>query len=339
MTEEEAVYTGPPPTLRPSTALATPTAPDPTEPEETAAAPEPRPFLLAMRDASWAWWRPLAGGLVIAFLLGIALILTRIVDLLAGGTTDLDPVPLTWRGLLVPGLALAVALPAVALAWPVAHGVGPGRGMSAAGRLRRPLLGRMCLLALATAGVGVGLATAGAVLLAGREVTGPVPEWGWVLLAGLLTVPLRAAAEEVLFRGYLSQAVAGWMGRPRVGAAVAAVVSAVLGAALHGTDDLTGFLGRVALGLVASAAVLLTGGLEAAIALHALCAVVVLLLGAGLGESAVPALVPAGPGQAFVLLGVAGLAAFLALAARSGARSTGGSDPGPERRVSSSPAP
>lgn len=313
---DEEFYAGPPPTLRPAGDDVLPVA----APEETGPAadgrPAPPPFLLAMRDVPWAWWRPLAGLLVLAFLLGIGLILTRIVDLLGGVGADPDPVPLTWQGLLVTGLLSALALPAVALAWPLVHGVGPGRAVSVTGRVRGPLLRRAIVLALVTAGSAVGLATAGAVLLADRSVTGPVPDVAWVLVAGLLTVPLRAAAEEVLFRGYLSQAVAGWIGRPRTGAAVAALVSAVLWAALYGTDDLTGFLGRVAFGLAASAAVALTGGVEAAVALHVVCGVVVLLLGAGLGEEAVPALVPSGPGEFVALVGMAGLAAFLGLLVR-----------------------
>lgn len=338
--QDEEPYTGPPPTLRPSPAPGPPETP----PRDggPAAEPEPAgptPYLLAMRDASWAWWRPVAGLLLIAFLLGIALVLAGIVEVLTGVDAQLDPVPLTWRGLLVTDLLLAAALPAVLLAWPVVHDVGPGRGASDAGRLRLPLLQRSTLLALVTAGAGIALATAGAVLLAGREITGPVPAVGWVLVVGLLTVPLRAAAEEYLFRGYLSQAVAGWIGRPRAGAVAAAVVSSVLWAALYGTDDRVGFLGRVALGLAASAAVALTGGLEAAIALHAVCGVVVLLLGAGLGEDAVPGLVPQGPGPALALLGAAGLAGYVAVLERRAARGGGGGPvPGP-RRVSSSSAP
>lgn len=316
-------YAGPPPTLAPPPEPRAPVA----EPGDGAATgtPEPAgppPFLLALRDVGWAWWRPLAGLAVIAFLLGIALVLTRITDVLTGTGTgaDLDPVPLTWRGLLVTDLFLAVALPAVLLAWPIAHGVGPGRGLSVEGRLRLPLLRRLLVVALVTAGVGVALGVAGAVLLADREAPGPVPELPWVLLVGLLTVPLRAAAEEVLFRGYLAQAVAGWVGRPRAGAVVAAVVTSLVWAALYGTDDLTGFLGRVALGLAASAVVALTGGVEAAIALHVVVAVVVLLLGSVLGEDAVPGMVPGGPGEAFALVGVVGLAAFVGLVARRGTR-------------------
>ena len=316
----EERYAGPPPTLPPSAELRTALPPRPEPSVDRPGADRPTSYLLAMRDAGWAWWRPLAGLGVIALLLGIALVLTRITDVLTGTGADLDAVPLTWPSLLVTNLLLAVALPAVLLAWPIAHGVGPGRGLSVAGRLRVPQLRRLLLLALATAGVGVALGIAGAVLLADRAAPGPVPDLPWVLVVGLLTVPLRAAAEEVLFRGYLAQAVAGWIGRPRAGAVVAAVVTSLLWAAAYGTDDLTGFLGRLALGLAASAAVALTGGLEAAIALHVVVAVVVLLLGAVLGEDAVPGMVAGGPGEAFALVGAVGLVAFVALATRRGAR-------------------
>ena len=54
-----------------------------------------------------------------------------------------------------------------------------------------------------------------AVAATGVEVTGPGPSFPWMLLVVLTTTPLQAAAEEYVFRGYLSQAIAGWIGRPR----------------------------------------------------------------------------------------------------------------------------
>ena len=42
-----------------------------------------------------------------------------------------------------------------------------------------------------------------------------------LLVVILLTTPLQSAAEEVGFRGYLSQAVASWFARPVTGALVA----------------------------------------------------------------------------------------------------------------------
>ena len=44
------------------------------------------------------------------------------------------------------------------------------------------------------------------------------------------------------------------------------------------------------------------------------------LVGTWAGEDAVPGLVPGGPGEAFALVGALGLAAFVAVVARRGAR-------------------
>ena len=100
----------------------------------------------------------------------------------------------------------------------------------------------------------------------------------------LLTTPLQSAAEEYLFRGYLSQAIAGWIRRPAVGAVVAAVVTAALFSLAHAPGDLPTFLDRFAFGLAASAVVWLTGGLEAAIVLHAVNNVLVFVLAGALGD-------------------------------------------------------
>ena len=108
--------------------------------------------------------------------------------------------------------------------------------------------------------------------------------YGWLLVVVLLTTPLQSAAEEYLFRGYLSQAVAGWVRRPRAGAVRAALVTAALFSLAHLPPDLPTFLHLFALGLAASAVVWLTGGLEAAIALHTVNNVVIFVLAGALGE-------------------------------------------------------
>ncbi|RBY86345.1 hypothetical protein DQ241_12360 [Blastococcus sp. TF02A-30] len=282
-----------------------------------APAAPPTPFLLAMRRPGWAWWRPVAGLALLAFLAGIAVVLVRVVTLLTGVRPDAGlPAGADWRSLLLTAVPWALAVPAVLLAWPLAHGTGPGPGLSAAGRFRWPLLRRAAVLALLSVGPALGLAVAAAVLLADRELPGPVGAVGWVLLVAVLLVPLQAAGEEFLFRGYLAQSVAAWTGRPRLGAALAALGSAVAWAALHGTDHLGGFLARVALGLLLSALVALTGGLEAAVALHAVVALLVMVLTALLGEGAVPGTAGSAPGEVFVLVSAVGVLVFAALATR-----------------------
>ena len=71
-------------------------------------------------------------------------------------------------------------------------------------------------------------------------------------------------AEEVFFRGYLLQALGSLVAQPWFGV----VVSAVVFALLHGTQNLPLFVDRLAFGLLAGVLVWRTGGLEAGIAAH-----------------------------------------------------------------------
>ena len=87
--------------------------------------------------------------------------------------------------------------------------------------------------------------------------------WGFLVVI-ILTSPLQAAAEEVFFRGYLMQALGSLVAQPWFGV----VVSAVVFALLHGTQNLPLFLDRLGFGLLAAVLVWRTGGLEAGIAAH-----------------------------------------------------------------------
>jgi len=88
--------------------------------------------------------------------------------------------------------------------------------------------------------------------------------WVWLVLI-VVTAPLQAAGEEYFFRGYLMQLV-GSMVRQKW--AVVAV-SSVAFTALHGTQNVPLLVDRFAFGAILGALVVLTGGLEAAIAAHA----------------------------------------------------------------------
>jgi membrane protease YdiL (CAAX protease family) len=85
----------------------------------------------------------------------------------------------------------------------------------------------------------------------------------------LLTTPLQAAGEEYLFRGYLLQAV-GSLVRAEWFKWVAIVVTAVIFALAHGSQNVPLFFDRLAFGLIAAWLVTHTGGIEAGIALHVL---------------------------------------------------------------------
>jgi membrane protease YdiL (CAAX protease family) len=286
----------------------------------------PRPFLQVMRSRDWAWWRPVLGLLLLGAVyvaLAVVTAVAGVVGLLASGTDPgtlpdlaLEEVTDPWVLLFV-NASLIVAIPCVWMVWAVAHGMGRGWSSSVLARLRWRLLPAYTLMALAVLAPAIGLSVLVTFAAGDADVSGPTPAFGWLLLVVLLTTPLQSAAEEFVFRGYLSQAIAGWIRGPRAGALVAAVLSALLFAAAHGPQDPLTFLDRFAFGLTASAVVWLTGGLEAAIALHAVNNVLVFVLAGALGEGVATEAVPAGSGLAFAVLSLASMAAYVTVVARS----------------------
>lgn len=165
------------------------------------------------------------------------------------------------EGVAIVNLALASVILVVLAVLRGVNGRSAGWICSVEGRLRVRLLGGGLVIGLLVLN-GVYLLVQGG----GERQGGTVPQhvWLWVLLV-VLTSPLQAAGEEFLFRGYLQQAVGAITGR----APVAVVVSAVVFALMHGTQDAALFADRLGFGLVAGAMVVLTGGLEASIAVHA----------------------------------------------------------------------
>jgi hypothetical protein len=346
MTGEDEPYTGPPPTRppvnwqpvwQPVRVPAPPAVLPPPLPPGLRWAPPPgtpphdvpQPYLLAMRSRDWAWWRPLLGLLlfvVVYFVLAAATAIAAVLGLLASGTDpgvlpDLASVDLTdpWVLLFV-NASLIVAIPCVWMLWAVLHGMGIGWSSSVLGRLRWRLLPTYTVLAFVVLGAGIGLSVLLGFVLGEEDVTGPVPGLGWLLLIVVLTTPLQSAAEEYVFRGYLSQAIAGWIGRERAGAVVAAVTTAALFSALHAPPDVPTFLDRFAFGLAASAVVWLTGGLEAAIVFHAVNNVLVFFLAGLLGEGVATTEVPLHLGLVALVVSLLTMAAFVAVVARSRAR-------------------
>jgi membrane protease YdiL (CAAX protease family) len=86
----------------------------------------------------------------------------------------------------------------------------------------------------------------------------------FLLLVTLVLTPLQAAGEEYLFRGYLTQAFG-----TIVPTAFAVLVPALLFGLAHGLGQgLPIFIDRFAFGLVAGVLVVLTGGIEAGLAMH-----------------------------------------------------------------------
>jgi uncharacterized protein len=278
----------------------------------------PVPYAHVMRSRDWRWWRPLLGLLLVVVVYTVAATVVLLAALLTGAFPDLQLLDLVDPGvLLITNLSLIVAIPIVWLAWVAAHGMAPGWSSSVRARLRWRLFLPFTLLSLPTLGAGILVTLLLGFLLEGGEVTGPSSSYLWLVLVVVLTTPLQSAAEEYVFRGYLSQAIAGWIRAPQAGAVLAALLSALLFAAAHGPQDPLTFLDRFAFGLAASAVVWLTGGLEAAIVLHAVNNVLVFVLAGALGEGVATEEVPAGIGIGFAVLSLVSMAAYVAVVARS----------------------
>ena len=277
----------------------------------------PQPFLHVMRSRNWRWWKPLLGLLLFAVVYGCAILavaLTLVALLPTGGglLPDLASEDLTDpRVLLVTNASLVVAIPVLWLVWTACHQMRIGWSSSVLARLRWRLFLPWTLLALATVGAAIALSVVLDVAF-GAHLAGPASDVGWLVVVVLLTTPLQSAAEEYVFRGYLSQAVAGWFRVERTGAIVAGVVSAALFSLAHAPPDWVAFADRFAVGLAASAVVRITGGLEASIALHAVNNVVIFLLAGVLGESESTGN-GATEGVLSLLLTVVALSAYVAL--------------------------
>jgi membrane protease YdiL (CAAX protease family) len=234
---------------------------------------DPHPRLLSTPRARW--WRPVLGVLLAAAVVTIASVVVVLVATLLVGSGPVDQRtedaldPGTWQGLLANNLVILTIVPAAVLAVLVVHRERVGWLASVTGRPRWGLLWRFFLVALAVVVVSFALSY---LLPTDTSLDGTTPSTTALvatLVVILLTTPLQSMAEEVGFRGYLTQAVASWARRPQAGIAAGVVVSATLFALAHGGQDPWLFADRFSFGLVASWLAWRTGGLEAPVALHA----------------------------------------------------------------------
>ena len=97
----------------------------------------------------------------------------------------------------------------------------------------------------------------------------PEPNLFGLALFLLLLVPFQAAGEEYLFRGFLSQFIGQWLRSRRWAFWLPLLLTSLLFALVHGQQDLPLFLTRFGLGAVFFWLTWHSGGLEAAIGLHA----------------------------------------------------------------------
>ncbi|MFK4106850.1 lysostaphin resistance A-like protein [Streptomyces sp. NPDC019531] len=221
------------------------------------------------------WWRPLLGTLVAAGGWALALLALYAANytwgLLRGypenpdGSIRFGPVASTAVDLM----GLAAAIPAVLLAVRWIGRRPAGTVTSVAGRMRWRLLGICLLVAVPVLAAAAGVMQ----LTAVDDASGSgarSAEWvGWeafgtAMAVLVVLVPLQAAAEEYVFRGWLMQSVGGFLRSPWC----AVLPQAVLFAAVHGWGTAWGFADLLFFGVAAGWLTIRTGGLEAAIGLH-----------------------------------------------------------------------
>ncbi|MER6683854.1 CPBP family intramembrane glutamic endopeptidase [Streptomyces olivaceoviridis] len=225
---------------------------------------------LARLSPRYRWWRPLLGTLVVAvaYMTTVVVLMFLVAALGSGlgypqdddGWPEFGPVSETAVDLL----CIAVGIPVLLL---VVRWIGrrpAGTVASVTGRLRW----RWLLLCVLTAVPIVGLAMGCLFLLPADGE--PDSQWvGWpafgrALVMLVLLVPVQAAAEEYVFRGWLTQTAGAFLRSPWA----ALLPQAVLFAAAHGWGTPWGFADLVVFGVAAGWLTWRTGGLEASIALH-----------------------------------------------------------------------
>ncbi|WP_051571371.1 type II CAAX endopeptidase family protein [Cryptosporangium arvum] len=219
------------------------------------------PYHRLARTPTNRWWKTLLGFVLapIAYLVVVAA--GALVLLIPGVGSDVGPLAEFALGIG----AVAVMLPIVLLVARVTQGRRPGTLSSVLGRLRWRWMLLCGLLAIGTSVLSLAL-----LAVVGPDGGEEYRFAGWAtfapaLLVVLALVPVQAAAEEYLCRGWILQSVAAFVGLRWIAIGVQALVFTLL----HGIGTGWGFVDLMVFGGVAGWLAIRTGGLEAGIAAHA----------------------------------------------------------------------
>lgn len=247
----------------------------------------PREYQHLLRGPRYRWWRALVA---LALVVGLALaaqLLAFIPLALSGAASGVDNLG-TWMsdqlnalvegrigpaGFLYINLGLAALIPAAGLSVWIAHHIRPRYLSSVVGGIRWRWLARCVLILLPLWAVYLGLGF----FLDPPQAARP-EQWVLLMVLVVFTTPFQAAGEEYVFRGWIMQNVGGWFRNPMVGLVAAIAVSAATFALAHGSLDPWILASIAVFAVSACLATWRTGGLEAAIAIHAVNNVGAMLL-------------------------------------------------------------
>lgn len=218
------------------------------------------------------WYRPL---LAIVIALVVFLALSTVVTLLPLAvpalhspgyeqliTGEIDATdPVVFAVLM---LSIAVLIPAVLVGVALGARMGIGYFFSVEGRLRYKWLATCFAIAIPI----FALAFIPMSLLEGTEFK-PGPQLAILLLLTLVLVPFQSAAEELTFRAGFLQMFGSWIPNRWASLIVATLASAPVFALLHGSLDVWILADLVVFSLCAVFLMWYTGGVEAAVAMHA----------------------------------------------------------------------
>ena len=230
--------------------------------------PLPRDYPHMMRGPRFAWWRSLLA-IPLALLFAIVLMggLFGILTLAGQGPMlrrmfqgdGMDPISFG-----VGNLVLGCLVPATLLAARIMHGVRPGFVSSVTGSFRWRWAMRCTLITVPLYVITFALDQ----LINGPQGSIPAQQ-GLLLLMVLIGTPVQAAGEEYLFRGLLMQNVGAWFTHPTVALVMSTALSTGLFAAAHGSSDIWVLLDLGVFALACCILIWRTGGIEAAVVLHA----------------------------------------------------------------------